>query len=119
MWMCGGFTLIEAGAVRTKNASMICLKNLGLYAIAALAYFFIGYNLMYVDVGSVIGSLDWLSGPSPRMTWAIWNSRRRRMSRGPRTRAMTNAVRLAAAVRNVMYCTTFSTDSSVCSGYSR
>ena len=64
MWMCGGFTLIEAGSVRTKNASMICLKNLGLYAIAALAYFFIGYNLMYNDVGSVIGSFDWLSGPS-------------------------------------------------------
>ena len=29
MWMCAGFTMLESGAVRTKNASMICLKNIG------------------------------------------------------------------------------------------
>ena len=58
MWMCAGFTMLESGAVRTKNASMICLKNIGLYSIAGLAYFFIGYNLMYFEVGrdlSVMG----------------------------------------------------------------
>ena len=64
MWMCAGFTMLESGAVRTKNASMICLKNVGLYAIAGLAYFVIGYGLMYVDVGSVIGSLQLLYGPT-------------------------------------------------------
>ena len=64
MWMCAGFTMLESGAVRTKNASMICLKNIGLYAIAGLAYFVIGYGLMYVDVGSVIGSLQLLYGPT-------------------------------------------------------
>ena len=64
MWMCAGFTMLESGSVRTKNASMICLKNIGLYSIAALAYFFIGYNLMYSDVGSVIGTLKFMYGPS-------------------------------------------------------
>ena len=64
MWMCAGFTMLESGAVRTKNASMICLKNIGLYAIAGIAYFVVGYGLMYVDVGSVIGSLQLLYGPS-------------------------------------------------------
>ena len=64
MWMCAGFTMLESGAVRTKNASMICLKNIGLYSIAGLAYFFIGYNLMYVDVGNVIGTFKFLYGPS-------------------------------------------------------
>ena len=64
MWMCAGFTMLESGSVRTKNASMICLKNIGLYAVAGLAYFVVGYNLMYVDVGSVIGSLDFLYGAS-------------------------------------------------------
>ncbi len=64
MWMCAGFTMLESGSVRTKNASMICLKNIGLYAIAGLAYFVVGYSLMYVDVGSVIGSLNFLYGPS-------------------------------------------------------
>ncbi len=65
MWMCAGFTMLEAGSVRTKNASMICLKNLGLYSIAGLAYYFLGYNLMYVDVGKVMGSFTFLYGPSP------------------------------------------------------
>ena len=51
MWMCAGFTMLESGSVRTKNASMICLKNIGIYSIAGLAYFILGYNLMYVDVG--------------------------------------------------------------------
>ena len=64
MWMAAGFTMLESGAVRTKNASMICLKNIGVYSIAGLAYYIIGYNLMYVDVGSVIGSFEFLYGTS-------------------------------------------------------
>ena len=64
MWMCAGFTMLESGSVRTKNASMICLKNIGLYSIAGLAFFFIGYNLMYVDVGDFIGSFNFMYGPS-------------------------------------------------------
>ena len=61
MWMCAGFTMLESGSVRTKNASMICLKNIGIYSIAGLAYFVIGYNLMYVDVvGDFIGSFNLL-----------------------------------------------------------
>ena len=64
MWMAAGFTMLEAGSVRTKNASVICLKNIGLYSIAGLAYYLLGYNLMYVDVGSVIGTFKLLYGPS-------------------------------------------------------
>jgi len=64
MWMCAGFTMLESGSVRTKNASMICLKNIGLYSIAGIAYYFIGYNLMYVDVGSYIGSFSIGYGPT-------------------------------------------------------
>ena len=64
MWMCAGFTMLESGSVRTKNASMICMKNIGLYSIAGLAFFFIGYNLMYVGVGDFIGSYKLLYGPT-------------------------------------------------------
>ena len=64
MWMAAGFTMLEAGSVRTKNASTICMKNLGIYSIAGLAYFVIGYNLMYVDVGDLIGSVTFFYGPS-------------------------------------------------------
>ena len=67
MWMCAGFTMLESGSVRTKNASVICLKNIGLYSIAGLAYYLIGYNLMYVGVpeGGWIGTIDLFYGPSP------------------------------------------------------
>ena len=64
MWMCAGFTMLESGSVRTKNASVICLKNIGLYSIAGLAYYFLGYNLMYVDVTGWIGSFKFLYGSS-------------------------------------------------------
>ena len=67
MWMCAGFTMLESGSVRTKNAAMICLKNIGIYSIAGLAFYFIGYNLMYVgvsDLAGVIGTIKGLYGPS-------------------------------------------------------
>ena len=64
MWMCAGFTMLESGTVRSKNASMICLKNIGIYAIAGLTYYFVGYGLMYVDVGGFIGSINLFYGPS-------------------------------------------------------
>ena len=64
MWMCAGFTMLEAGSVRTKNASVICLKNIGLYSIAGLMYYLVGYNLMYTDVSGWIGSLSLGYGPS-------------------------------------------------------
>lgn len=64
MWMCAGFTMLESGSVRTKNASVICMKNIGLYAIAGITFYLVGYNLMYVDVGNVIGALKFGYGPS-------------------------------------------------------
>ena len=65
MWMCAGFTMLESGSVRTKNASMICLKNIGLYSIAGLAYFFFGYTIMYGDsLGGIIGKPGFMYGSS-------------------------------------------------------
>ena len=64
MWMAAGFTMLESGSVRTKNASVICLKNIGLYSVAGISYYVIGYNLMYLDVGSLIGSFSLLRTPS-------------------------------------------------------
>ena len=62
MWMCAGFTMLESGSVRTKNAAMICLKNIGIYSIAGLAFYFIGYNLMYVDVDKYAGVIGAVTG---------------------------------------------------------
>jgi Amt family ammonium transporter len=64
MWMAAGFTMLEAGLVRAKNTVVICLKNVGLFSIAGVAYYLIGYNLMYAGVdGGYIGSVSiWSSG---------------------------------------------------------
>ena len=66
MWMCAGFTMLESGSVRTKNASVVCLKNIGLYAIAGLTFYLVGYGIMYVGVeeGGWFGSLDPFHGTS-------------------------------------------------------
>lgn len=62
MWMAAGFCMLEAGLVRTKNTTMQCAKNISLYSIAGLMYWLVGYNLMYMDVGSFVGSLSVWSG---------------------------------------------------------
>ena len=64
MWMCAGFTMLESGSVRTKNASVICLKNIGLYSIAGLMFYLVGYNIMYVGVpeGGWFGTLTLFYG---------------------------------------------------------
>ncbi|AEQ53301.1 ammonium transporter [Pelagibacterium halotolerans] len=58
MWMAAGFAMLEAGLVRTKNVSMQLLKNISLFAIAAIFYYLIGYNLMYPLGNWTIGSDD-------------------------------------------------------------
>ncbi len=50
MLMAAGFSMLEAGLVRSKHAATICLKNIGLYSIAGLMFYAVGYNLMYSGV---------------------------------------------------------------------
>jgi Amt family ammonium transporter len=56
VFMNAGFAMVESGMCRQKNAVNILLKNLIVFALAATAYWFIGYSLMYGD--SVLGG--WL-----------------------------------------------------------
>jgi hypothetical protein len=49
-------------------------------------------------------------GPSCRITCPIWKSRSFRIIHGPSARLSASAVRLAAAVRNVMYRVTLKTE---------
>ena len=63
MWMAAGFAMLEAGMVRTKNVAMQCTKNIALYSLAGLAFWLIGYNLMYPGDGGwimadVIGKIE-------------------------------------------------------------
>ncbi len=57
MFMAAGFCMLEVGLVRTKNAATICVKNIALYSVAGLMFWFMGYNLLYgVAEGGFLGS---------------------------------------------------------------
>jgi Amt family ammonium transporter len=47
MWMAAGFSMLEAGLVRSKNTTEILLKNISLYAVACTMYMICGYSIMY------------------------------------------------------------------------
>ena len=47
MWMAAGFTMLEAGLVRSKNTVEILTKNVALFAVACTMYMICGYAIMY------------------------------------------------------------------------
>lgn len=57
MWMAAGFAMLESGLVTSKSVSTIAAKNIGLYSIAGLAFWLVGYNLAYaIPEGGFIGT---------------------------------------------------------------
>ena len=61
MFMAAGFAMLEAGSVTSKSVSVICAKNIGLFSIAGMMYWLVGYNLAYgIPEGGYIGKfLPW------------------------------------------------------------
>ncbi len=56
MFMQPGFALVESGFTRSKNTANILMKNLMDFSIGSLAFWLIGYTIMYgEDVGGFIG----------------------------------------------------------------
>ncbi|OUR66913.1 ammonium transporter [Cycloclasticus sp. 46_83_sub15_T18] len=47
MWMAAGFSMLEAGLVRSKNTAEILTKNVALYSISCIMYLVYGYEVMY------------------------------------------------------------------------
>jgi Amt family ammonium transporter len=62
MWMAAGFAMLESGLTRTKNTATILTKNVALYSISCIMFYFIGFNLMYGDGNAFIGGGFALSG---------------------------------------------------------
>ena len=63
MWMAAGFSMLEAGLVRSKNTAEILTKNVALFAIACTMYLLVGYYLMYSSAeGGFIPNLGFLIG---------------------------------------------------------
>ena len=50
--MQAGFTLVEAGMTRSKNAVNIAMKNILDICVGSLSYWLVGYSLMYGDTSN-------------------------------------------------------------------
>ena len=62
-WMAAGFTMLEAGLVRTKSTVEILTKNIALFSIASLMYLIVGYNIMYSEgISSLIPGMSFFVG---------------------------------------------------------
>ena len=80
-FMAAGFAMLEAGLVRGKNVTMQLTKNMALFGLASIAYYIVGYNLMYPGDGwsidGVLGAFSitslepvGLEGAEPDLTYA-------------------------------------------------
>ncbi len=54
MWMAAGFSMLEAGLVRSRNTVEILTKNIALYAVACLMFLLVGYDIMYAGTGGSV-----------------------------------------------------------------
>lgn len=77
MFMQAGFAMLEAGFTRAKNAGNILMKNLMDFSFASIAYWIVGFAIMFGagnlmfgasgfflrDSGETFASLDWTQVP--------------------------------------------------------
>lgn len=54
-----GFSLIEYGGVRRKNAKVVLLKNILVLSAASIAWWLVGYALSYSSVRMFMGNDSW------------------------------------------------------------
>jgi len=64
MFMAAGFAMLESGMVTSKSVSVICAKNIGLFAISGIMFWLVGYNIAYgIPEGGFIGNfVPWSDG---------------------------------------------------------
>ncbi len=61
MWMAAGFSMLEAGLVRSKNTVEILTKNVALFSVSCIMYLVCGYAIMYggnVFLSGIAGGED-------------------------------------------------------------
>jgi ammonium transporter, Amt family len=59
-WMNAGFGFVESGLCRRKNATNILAKNFVVFALSAIAYWAVGFAIMFGDGSSFMGTHGWL-----------------------------------------------------------
>jgi len=69
-FMQAGFAMVEAGFTRAKNAVNILMKNLMDFSVGTIAFFLIGFGLMFGKTNGFFGTtLFGLSGVEPGADW--------------------------------------------------
>ncbi len=69
-FMQAGFAMVEAGFTRAKNAVNILMKNLMDFSVGTLAFFLIGFGLMFGKSNGLFGTtLFGMSGIEPGSDW--------------------------------------------------
>jgi Amt family ammonium transporter len=61
-WMNAGFGCVESGLCRAKNATNILAKNFVVFGFSAIAYWILGFGIMFADGNSFMGTGGWLIG---------------------------------------------------------
>ncbi len=59
-WMNAGFGFVESGLCRSKNATNILGKNFVVFAFSTIAYWLVGFAIMFGDGSSFMGFSGWL-----------------------------------------------------------
>lgn len=59
-WMNAGFGCVESGLCRAKNATNILGKNFIVFAFSTIAYWIVGFGLMFGEGSSFMGTTGWL-----------------------------------------------------------
>ena len=61
-FMNAGFGMLETGLCRAKNAVNILSKNFIVFAVSSLAFWFVGFGLMFGDGNPLVGLTGWVLG---------------------------------------------------------
>ncbi len=61
-FMNAGFAMVESGLCRAKNAVNILSKNFIVFAVSSLAFWCVGFGLMFGDGNPLVGLTGWLLG---------------------------------------------------------
>jgi Amt family ammonium transporter len=74
-WMQAGFALVETGLTRAKNTCNILMKNLMDFAIGSIAYWLVGFGIMFGTATAMNGFLgvdNFIYSGSDNFTWAFF-----------------------------------------------
>ncbi|CAG9000927.1 MAG: Ammonia channel [Candidatus Celerinatantimonas neptuna] len=74
--MQAGFAMVETGFTRAKNAANIMMKNMMDFCIGSLAFWAVGFGLMFGTTNGLFGTTDFFfsgaSGNSEAWNYAFW-----------------------------------------------